>query len=189
MMQNPILKSAVITLLAAFAIAAMVWAAEPKYIGIRRGRADENYLDSQKCQVCHPAHFQSWARTYHSRMTAEASAKSVLGDFDRENSYEYLEVKARMEKRDGRYTMALRFPDGRSQVFTIDRTVGWRRIQQYVTRQNNQYIRLPLAYDLVNRRWMSLNGSFFHADSENYFQHQAAWDANCVFCHNVKAQP
>jgi len=58
-----------------------------------------------------------------------------------------------------------------------------------LSRQDGQYVRLPLAYDLINRRWISLNGSFFYPDGENYFQHQAQWDANCVFCHNVKAQP
>jgi len=36
---------------------------------------------------------------------------------------------------------------------------------------------------------VSLNGSFFSPDGDNYFQHQTQWDSNCVFCHNVKAQP
>jgi len=188
-MQNPIIKSAAITVLTALTVAAMVWAARPDYFGIRAGRADENYLDSQKCLLCHPAHYESWARSFHSRMTQEASARSVLGDFERENSYEFLGVRARMEKRNGQYLMSLVFPDGRNQVFNIERTIGSRRIQQYVAQQNGQYIRLPLAYDLVNRRWMSLNGSFFHPDSESFFQHQTTWDNNCVFCHNVKAQP
>ena len=62
-------------------------------------------------------------------------------------------------------------------------------MEQYLTKEQGQYTRLPIAYDLVNRRWMSLNGSFFYPDSDNYFQHLAQWDANCVFCHNVKAQP
>src|SRR4030095_6827694 len=46
-----------------------------------------------------------------------------------------------------------------------------------------------LAYDLVNRRWISLNGSFFYPDGDNYFRHLSQWNSNCVFCHNVKAQP
>jgi predicted CXXCH cytochrome family protein len=80
-------------------------------------------------------------------------------------------------------------PDGKTQTASVDRTVGSRRIEQYLTKQQGQYTRLPLAYDLVNKRWMSLNGSFFHPDSDNYFSHTAQWDGNCVFCHNVKAQP
>jgi hypothetical protein len=122
-------------------------------------------------------------------MTQEAKPKSVQGDFERNNTYEYLGVKAHMEKRGDAFFMTFNFPDGRTQTFGVDRTVGSRRIEQYLTKQPGQYTRLPLAYDLVNRRWMSLNGSFFYPDGDNYFQQSAQWDGNCVFCHNVKAQP
>lgn len=184
-----LIKSALITLAAAVAVAMVVFAAKPDYVGRRAGHADENYLDSQKCLACHTDHYASWARTHHSRMTQEARPESVQGDFTGDNTLEYLNVKAKMERRGDSFTMALNFADGRRQVFNIDRTVGSRRIEQYLSKQDGQYIRLPLAYDLVNRRWMSLNGSFFYPDGENYFQHRAQWDANCVFCHNVKAQP
>ncbi|HKP11412.1 MAG TPA: cytochrome c3 family protein [Blastocatellia bacterium] len=183
------IKSLILTLAVAALVAVTVLAMRPAYTGTRAGRADENYITSKNCVACHAEHYNSWARTYHSRMTQEARAESVQGDFERDNTFDYLGVHARMEKREGRFSMTLTFADGRTQTYPIERTVGSRRIEQYVTRQNGQYIRLPLAYDLVNRRWMSLNGSFFYPDNDNFFQHQAAWDANCVFCHNVKAQP
>jgi predicted CXXCH cytochrome family protein len=184
-----VLKSLCLTALIAILIVITVLAARPAYKGTRAGYADEDYLGSTTCVSCHQDHHASWARTYHSRMTQEARPDSVQGDFERDNTLDYLGVRALMEKRDGAFRMTLTFPDGKTQDFSVDRTVGSRRIEQYLTRQNGQYVRLPLAYDLVNRRWMSLNGSFFHPDSNNYFQHQAQWDGNCVFCHNVKAQP
>src|SRR6266498_2671229 len=58
------------------------------------------------------------------------------------------------------FLMTFAFPDGRKQIASVDRTVGSRRMEQYLTKEQGQYTRLPLAYDLVNRRWMSLNGSF-----------------------------
>ena len=167
----------------------VVFEARPRYRGVRAGRADADYISSKSCRACHDGHYDSWARTFHRRMTQEARADSVQGDFERDNEFEYLGVKARMEKRDGAFFMRLAFPDGTHKTFTIDRTVGSRRIEQYLTKQAGQYTRLPLAYDLVNRRWMSLNGSFFYPDGNDFFKHQAQWDANCVFCHNVKAQP
>ncbi|MFN0111590.1 MAG: multiheme c-type cytochrome [Blastocatellia bacterium] len=188
-MQTVIIKSAVLTAAAAFAVAALVFASQPTYTGIRVGKADADYLDSQKCLACHSDHFASWRQTHHSRMTQEAKPETVQGDFTRDNSFEYLGVKAKMERRGDQFTMTLNFADGRRQVYAIGRTIGSRRMEQYVSRQGDQYVRLPLAYDLENRRWMSLNGSFFYPDGDNYFQHQAVWDQNCVFCHNVKAQP
>lgn len=183
------IKSLILTLGIAALIAVTVLAMRPDYVGTRAGHADADYISSKTCVACHSDHYASWARTYHSRMTQEARPESVQGDFERDNTFDYLGVRARMEKREGRFTMTLTFADGRSQAYPIERTVGSRRIEQYVTRQNGQYLRLPLAYDLINHRWMSLNGSFFYPDNDNFFQHQSPWDANCVFCHNVKAQP
>jgi predicted CXXCH cytochrome family protein len=170
-------------------IAGIVFAVRPAYRGARAGFADENYLKSHDCRGCHADHYASWTRTYHSRMTREAIAANVQGDFTHNNSFEYLGVKAKMEQRADGFFMTLNLPDGGVQTAKIDRIVGSRRIEQYLTKQPNQYTRLPLAYDLVNHRWMNLNGSFFYPDGDNYFQHVAQWDANCVFCHNVKAQP
>lgn len=182
-------KSLVLTALAAGVVIALLVSLRPEYTHTRAGRPDEGYLEAARCLSCHPAQHASWSRTFHRTMTREARPESVQGDFARDNTLEYLGVKSLMERRGDDLLMTLTHADGRRQVFKIERTVGSRRIEQYLTKQGGQYIRLPLAYDLVNRRWMSLNGSFFHADSENFFQHQTQWDTNCVFCHNVKAQP
>lgn len=182
-------RSAVLTIIVATIIAIVASGMRPDYEGIRAGHADSDYIDSRKCIACHTDHYGSWARTYHSRMTQEARAGSVQGDFEHNNTFEYLGIKARMEKRDGSFFMTFTFPDGRVESNKIVRTVGSRRIEQYVTEQNRQYTRLPLAYDLTNRRWMSLNGAFFHPDGSDYFRFRSQWDSNCVFCHNVKAQP
>ena len=189
MKSSPASLALCITAAAALAAGWVAWNQRPTYVGRRAGHPDENYIDSETCRSCHADHHASWARTHHRRMTQDARPGLAQGDFARENRLTYLGVQATMAERDGRYTMDLQFPNGRRDVYPIDRIVGSRRIEQYISRQENQSVRLPLAYDLVNRRWMSLNGSFFYPDGTNFFQHQALWDANCVFCHNVKAQP
>ncbi len=94
-----------------------------------------------------------------------------------------------MVRENGGYWMKLTDVEGRKQQFEIVRTVGSRRIQQYLTKTGDTWSRLPIAYDLVQHRWMHLNGSFFYPDETSYTQHVAEWNVNCVFCHNVKAQP
>ncbi len=184
-----LLKCGTLTMLGAIGVAAVVLALRPDYASLHKGRVDEGYLTSQDCRRCHEDRYSSWARTHHSRMTQEARVGSVQGDFTRHNTLDYMGVRATMEVRDGRHLMSLVFPDGKARTYTIDRTVGSRRIEQYLTKDAGQYTRLPVAYDLVNRRWMSLNGSFFYPDGDNFFRHQTQWNSNCVFCHNVKAQP
>ena len=93
MKQTLDIKSALITIAVAGAIAVMVFAARPDYVGRRAGHADENYLDSQQCLACHTDHYASWARAHHSRMTQEARPASVQGDFTRDNTLDYLSDK------------------------------------------------------------------------------------------------
>ena len=189
-MPSPLLaKSAVLTGVVALVVGLSILAFKPNFTELRRGKPDEGYVTSENCRSCHENHYDSWRRTFHSRMTQEAKFETVQGDFDRDNRYEYQGVKATMERRDNGFWMSFSYPDGKTEVHKIVRTVGSRRIEQYVTQQNGQYYRLPIAYDLVNKRWMSLNGSFFYPDGGDFKQHFAQWDTNCVFCHNVKPQP
>src|ERR1041385_5983124 len=101
------IKSLILTLVVAALIAVTVLALRPSYRDIRTGHADADYLSSKNCMACHAEHYASWARTYHSRMTQDARVESVQGDFERRNTFDYLGVHARMEKRDGRFTMTL----------------------------------------------------------------------------------
>ncbi|MEP7075007.1 MAG: cytochrome c3 family protein [Acidobacteriota bacterium] len=179
----------VLTAFVVFAVVVAVLALRPHYVGTRLGKADENYISSEKCLACHENHYASWRRTHHGRMTQEAKAETVQGDFDQQNTFEYEGVRAKMERRGQVFYMNFAYSGGRVESYKIERTVGSRRIEQYVAKENGQYFRLPVAYDLMNRRWMSLNGSFFYPDGTDFKQHFTQWDTNCVFCHNVKAQP
>lgn len=188
-MSPALFKSIAFTIAGCGVIAAAILSLTPDYAAGRLGKADEGYIDSGSCVACHDDHYASWAKTYHSRMTREARPQTVQGDFEENNTFDYLGVHARMERGGDACYMRLTFADGGTRVFRIDRTVGSRRIEQYLTKEAGQFVRLPLAYDITNRRWISLNGSFFYPDGGDYFQHKAQWDGNCVFCHNVKAQP
>lgn len=179
----------VATSLAIALVAATIYVTTPDYADVRAGRIDAGYLESNDCRKCHEGNYATWHATFHRTMTQEANPKSVLGDFERDNTITYQGVRAEMVREDGRYWMQLTGVDGKKQQLEIGRTIGSRRIQQYLTRNGDQWIRLPIAYDLVQRRWMHLNGSFFYPDGSDYKQHVAEWNANCVFCHNVKAQP
>ena len=113
----------------------------------------------------------------------------MLGDFERENTITYQGVRSEMVREKGAYWMKFTGVDGVTQQLEIVRTVGSRRIQQYLVKTGDTWFRMPIAYDLMQRRWMHLNGSFFFPDGSDYKQHVAEWNVNCVFCHNVKAQP
>ncbi len=172
---------------------AVAWigiAADPSASGVHlRPSVVDGYVPSSDCRECHKEQFNSWHRTFHRTMTQEAGPDTVLGDFVRSNTITYLGVTAQMVQEGTNFSMKLRDQQGRTQSLPVARTVGSRRMQQYLTVDGNRHVRLPVAYDLVNRRWMHLNGSFFYPDGSDFRHHVTEWNSNCIFCHNTKAAP
>ncbi len=187
MSKKTVIKIVVLIVFIAISIFAAYAMLRPKFTGIRAGKADENYIKSVDCKSCHTGHFESWDKTHHSKMTQVASSKAVVGDFTQ--TFEYLGVKAKMERNGEDFFINLIYPNGQTERNKIKYTIGSRRIQQYATEKDGKTIRLPIAWHIEQNRWMSLNGSFFYPDGNNFEQHRSQWDTNCVFCHNVKAQP
>jgi predicted CXXCH cytochrome family protein len=181
----PVAAAAIGVVACALTIRALI----PAYATARSGRLDAGYLASDDCRKCHEQNYSTWHRTFHRTMTREATAENVLGDFAHQNTLVYQGIRADMVEEHGRYWMKLTGANGKRQELEIVRTVGSRRIQQYLTKAGDAWLRLPVAYDLVQHRWMHLNGSFFNPDGTAFNEHVAEWNANCVFCHNVKAQP
>lgn len=150
------------------------------------------YAGSDACKSCHPGRYESWHRTFHRTMTQEARPGAVLGDFD-DATCTYDGITSRFTREgDGYFITTLDAQDpasGRMTKYPVELTVGSRRFQQYVTRIGTKHWRLPLAWDIAEGRWFHLAGGFLHPDGADFHTHTALWDANCIFCHNVKAQP
>jgi len=150
------------------------------------------YLGSDECRACHPGRHTSWSRTFHRTMTQRGAPGAVLGDFD-DAAYDYRGVTSRFTREGDRFfitTLDAEDPaSGRMTRYPVELTVGSRRVQQYVTRIGTKHWRLPLAWDIADGKWFHLAGGFLHPDGADFHTHTALWDANCIFCHNVKARP
>lgn len=147
-----------------------------------------DYVQSETCRRCHGDHYRTWRQTFHRTMTQEARPGAVLGDFENA-TYTYDGVVSRFTRQGDDYFIETLGADGRMQRFRVVRTVGSRRIQQYVTKVGDRRLRLPLAWNVEEGRWFHLAGGFLHPDGADFNEHLALWDANCIFCHNTKAQP
>ena len=154
--------------LALAAITFTIRALTPGYASVRIGRTDAGYLESGDCRKCHESNYKTWHATFHRTMTQEADAEAILGDFEHDNTLTYQGIRAEMVREGARYWMKLTGADGKKQQLEIVRTVGSRRIQQYLTKNGDTWVRLPIAYDIVQGRWMHLNGSFFYPDGSDY---------------------
>ncbi len=160
-------------------------------------------VTSEGCFKCHESHAASWRRTFHRTMTREATPENVKGDFDNA-VYRYLGVTSRMVRLRDSFFMETVDPqwamqktrqgipldqagEGPRQVFSVDRLVGSHWFQQLLHRdEHGRYKRLPLAYHIVEGRWIHLNGAFLSPDSADFFTKDAIWNESCVFCHNTR---
>ncbi len=186
--------------LAAAALGALGWglAAVRADLETPRDLHGAPHATSRECQRCHPSEYASWRRTFHRTMTQEASDVSVLADFDgARHVYGGVEVRAERGPA-GSFELTFHGPDGTLAEATVARTVGSRRVQQYLAREGDVLFRLPVAWDVAEGRWFHMNAAFLTPDPPgldgvvtlaDYNRHVTRWNDNCVFCHNVGANP
>lgn len=176
---------------AALALSAATWGVVRSIaveVGTPVDLAHVSYARSGDCRMCHPRRYETWHRTFHRTMTQQARPGAVAGNFENA-SLEYQGVTSRFTRAGDRYFIETLSPAGAMERYEVAMTVGSRRVQQYVTKIGDRHIRLPLAWNIEERRWIHLNGAFLHPDGSDFNTHLASWDNNCIFCHNVKAQP
>jgi predicted CXXCH cytochrome family protein len=160
-------------------------------------------VTSETCAKCHESHYASWHRTYHRTMTREATPENVKGDFN-EAVVSYNGIHSRMTQRDGRFvidtvdpawedevlrrgvSVAMAGPPKRATI-SVDRLVGSHWMQQALhLYPNGRYVRLPLVYHIVEKRWIHINGAFLKPPSPKFFAGFTFWNASCLHCHNTR---
>ncbi|HEY7376530.1 MAG TPA: multiheme c-type cytochrome, partial [Polyangia bacterium] len=161
------------------------------------------YVGSMACRRCHQDHYRSWARTFHRTMTTNATATTVRGDFSGA-TLRHAGVEARMDRdADGGYRMTFASAGAPARTVKVVRAVGSRRYQQYLAAEGDALWRLPVAYQIEEKRWFPMTGAFLFPDDAAvddptrpsyggnavFDRHVTRWNDNCVFCHNVGPNP
>ena len=156
-----------------------------------------DYVGPSRCRDCHPDKHQGWTQHGHSRMTAKASAESVLGDFSGTRTIEYEGGTAHFLREDGKYLMDLK-RNGRSWRFHITRTIGWRHFQDYAgylisgpdelghDRDKVEHV-LPFSWDLAEQHFMPPVHLFGEHEIPDSFEPDKIVDYEtvCSDCHNT----
>ena len=156
------------------------------------------------CAKCHESHYTSWQRTFHRTMTREATPENVKADFD-DAVHDYQGVTSKMSRVGDQFFMDMIDPEWIAQMAnegvpldkagpaprrmtSVDRLVGSHWFQQMLHRdEQGRYVRLPLLYHIVEKRWMHINGAFLAPDTTAFHTNAAVWNETCVFCHNTRA--
>jgi predicted CXXCH cytochrome family protein len=162
-------------------------------------------VTSSDCSSCHQREYKTWFRTFHRTMTREATPDNVKGDFanavnnyqslvtrfTRENDVFYMETVdpewARQRAQLG--DQPDRLPPERRVKYRVDRLIGSHWMQECLHREpNGRYMRLPVLYHIVERRWVHTNGAFLAPDSSDFWAQcrKVSWNNTCLYCHNTE---
>ena len=162
-------------------------------------------ITSVDCKQCHQREYETWHRTFHRTMTREATPEYVKGDFanavnhyqgvatrfTREGDEFYMETVdpewARLRAQAG--DRADRLPPERRVKYRIDRLVGSHWMQECLHRlPSGKYIRMPVLYHMVEKRWVHTNGAFLTPDSDDFWSQarHVSWNETCLYCHNTE---
>lgn len=120
---------------------------------------------------------------HHAQKTfRQATAENVKGDFERDNRFEFGGVKAKMSKNETDFFIS--FETGNlTETYKIEAIVGAKKLEEYIVQKDKKFIRLPIAYDLIQKHWINLNSTFFETDNADFFKYQKDWETNCTACH------
>jgi tetratricopeptide (TPR) repeat protein len=153
---------------------------------------EATFIGNQTCAECHENAFNNWVGSDHDKAMDTATVSSVVGDFNEAEITTDDGFTTKFYKRDNRFYVYTRGPEGKPEEFEISYTFGVRPLQQYlIPFENGRLQCLPYAWDTENNEWYSLNERVYHGqdippDDWLYWTNNGQnWNAMCAECHST----
>jgi predicted CXXCH cytochrome family protein len=149
------------------------------------------YVGSDACAPCHEAQYKPWKETLHSRMEQPATPSSVIGQFTREGHVVKAEAAGKkiVMLRDGdRFFIQAPDAAGKPQRYPIERTIGNRYKQRYLTKfPDGSWRTLPVQWFEKDQRFVEWRSSASHKPGSGSFWADDAWQwqLKCAGCHTT----
>lgn len=150
------------------------------------------FVGSASCQSCHTEVSAAWSGSDHAKAMAEASAETVLGDFEA-GALDFDGESVEFLRRDAGYFVRLPGEDGQPAEVPVRYTFGVYPLQQYlVPFPDGRLQALPYAWDSRpaeqgGQRWFSLHPGerVDHTDALHWTGSAMNWDRMCASCHTT----
>jgi predicted CXXCH cytochrome family protein len=151
------------------------------------------FVGSAACGGCHEAEMAAWRGSHHDLAMEEATAETVLGDFD-DASFTQGDVTSRFFRRDGRFFVTTEGPDGELDDFEIRYTFGVYPLQQYlIAFPDGRLQALGIAWDARpkehgGQRWFHLypDEELEAGDPLHWTGIDQRWNFMCAECHSTE---
>jgi len=145
------------------------------------------FAGSKKCMDCHKAEYDKWQNSHHDRAMEVANDVTVLGDFSNA-IVEFHGVTTRFYRKDDKFFVNTRGPDGKKSEFEITHTFGWYPLQQYLVPFSGGRLQcLPIAWDVKEKKWYHLYPDTPIGPGDWLYWTNAGqnWNGMCAECHST----
>jgi Tfp pilus assembly protein PilF len=150
------------------------------------------YIGSRACVSCHDKEAAEWRTSQHHDAMAEASEKSVLGNFANAK-FSYAGITSTFFKRDGKFFVNTDGPGGKFADFEISYTFGVYPLQQYLIEfPDGRFQALSIAWDARTKkeggqRWFHLypKERITYEDELHWTRPAQNWNFMCADCHST----
>ncbi|WP_202410409.1 tetratricopeptide repeat protein [Pseudomaricurvus sp. HS19] len=150
------------------------------------------YVGSQQCSSCHGAEATDWQNSHHDLAMQEATAETVLGDFNN-TSFDYFGIVSQFSRQGDDFHVKTDGPDGQLTDYKIAYTFGVYPLQQYLIEfPGGRLQALNIVWDSRpaeegGQRWYHLypdekisSGDELHWTGINH-----NWNFMCADCHST----
>ena len=155
------------------------------------GQSGVAYVAEAACAGCHVPEHEAWSGSHHDLAMQEATADTVLGDFDGA-TFTHFGVTSRFFSRDGRFFVNTEGPDGRLADFELAYTFGVEPLQQYLAPFPGGHLQsLTIAWDTERGAWFHLypDQEIPPDDPLHWTGRYQRWNVMCAECHSTHLRP
>ncbi|MGD8235248.1 MAG: tetratricopeptide repeat protein [Chromatiales bacterium] len=151
-----------------------------------------DYIGREACVDCHKEQGMQWAGSHHDLAMQEATADTVLGNFD-DASLTHYGITSSFFRKDDRFMVRTEGPEGKLQDYEVAYTFGVYPLQQYlVPFPDGRLQALPLAWDSRSKeesgqRWFHLypDERLAPGDVLHWTGPDQNWNYMCAECHST----
>jgi predicted CXXCH cytochrome family protein len=140
------------------------------------------FVGSDRCARCHEQAYADWQQYLHVQMTKPVGQASILGDFSPGTRLAQHGRRYTMERRGDRYFIAISHGGRPAETFEVHYTLGFKRVQGYLSRlPDGRIYVLPAFWHREARRWIDWREIAPVPDTDADLRQ--IWNVTCFNCH------
>ena len=149
------------------------------------------HTGSEACARCHPEAHGEWKASAHFFNAGRPTPEMVVGDFEKNNTYEFAGTRSRMFRRGDDYMMEYTEPDGETWTHKIAWASGIMRHQVYLYEAPDGRLQvMPTYWNVEEQHWRdALEGSVQgpkplpKTHPGHWSNYMRTWNLACMECH------